>query len=299
MLQFLEPMQQLVAAFVLGLCTLIAAIVNAVAQTRVAREARSKSQPAPYASRRVRRWVILGAGMALALGWSATIAHDDAQAAEGSGRPVGIRAGVASLLGTRGAAGGDALAVALLHLRRPLTDREVVRLLHAYDLRPYAIDLRLSDEPEAWLPIPVEVGPAESVPRARTNAVRRAWQQACSYESLMATLNGAAPRAGEPTGRDTLALRLVRAQAGSARDHAERLADDEAVIHGLRVLASVASAGRAAQDSAVARAEVVRYDPGWTAGAPAEPGAEGCEVVRMRNDGTVAPDVRRVSASAD
>ncbi|HUF13972.1 MAG TPA: hypothetical protein VMN78_12785, partial [Longimicrobiales bacterium] len=262
MLQFFEPTQQLVAAFIIGSCTLFAAIVNAVAQLRVARDARRKSLPPPREAWRVRRWVVVGAGLALALGWSATTAQDHAQAADGSGgQATGL--GVASLFGGHwadGSADHDALTVALLHLRQPLTAEAVVRLLQTYDLRAYAVDLRLADEPEAWLPVPAGLAPAVSMPRARLDAERRAWQEACAFESVLATA-GAAHAAGEE--RDTLALRLVRARARDARSHAERLSQHDAVIHALRVLASGASASRVARDSAVARAEIARYDPGW------------------------------------
>lgn len=294
MLQFFEPTQQLVAALILGSCTLFAAIVNAVAQVRVARDARRKSQPPPRETRRVRRWVVLGAGFALALGWSATVAHDRAQAADGTGGQALVGAGVASLFGQRSDARNgtfvDGLAVALLHLRRPLTDRQVVRLLHQYDLRAYAIDLRLSDESEAWQSVPVGIAPAESMPRARADAVRRAWQEACAYESVMASAAGRPSSGGHPTERDTLAMRLVRARAVEARAYAERLEEDEAVIHALRVLASAAAASRAAQDSAVLRAEILRYDSGWTARTQPQPDGAGCDVVRLGENGTVAPD---------
>lgn len=294
MLSFFEPTQQLVAALVIGSCTLFAAVVNAMAHVRIAREARKKSQPSPPQTGRVRRWVVLAAGCALALGWSATVTDDQAQAADGAGGPFAI-GGVASLLGSRDAAGSGALTVALLHLRRPLTDGEAVGLLHAYDLRPYAIDLRLAGEPEAWLSVPVGIAPSESMPRARADAIRAAWQETCAFESVMASMSGGTTGVEEAAEPDTLALRLLRQRAATARRHAEQLADDEAVIHGLRVLASAASASRAAQDSAVARAEIIRYDPGWSA-ATRETAGEGCEIVRMREDGVVTAEARRMSA---
>ena len=289
MLQLFEPTQQLVAAMVIGSCTLFAAIVNAVAQVRIARDARRKSQPPPKEAWRVRRWVVVGAGLALALGWSATTAHDHAQAADASGAgSVGM--GVASLFGAApggGSGAHDALTVALLHLRQPLTDDEAARLLEAYDLRAYAVDLRLADEAEAWVPIPVGSAPAVSMPRARLDAVRRAWQEAWAFESGVAT-GGAAATTSAGSVPDTLALRLVRARARVARDHAERLSRDDAVVHALRVLASGASASRVAGDSAVVRAEITRYDPGWRVHTYAEPAGEGCEVVRMGEGAAVA-----------
>lgn len=290
MMQFFEPTQQLVAALILGSCTLCAALVNAVAQLRVAREARRKSQVPPRETGRVRRWVVLSAGLALALGWSATVALDHAQAADGSD---GGMIGVASLLGSRGPAAtsrDDALTVALLHLRRPLTDPEVVDLLHQYDMRAYAIDLRLAGEPETWVSIPVELAPAASTPAARAEAIRHAWQEACAYESVMATVSGEAPRGDAAPASDTLGIQLVRTRAEAARSRAERLAGDEAVVHALRVLASARSASRVAQDPSVVRAEIARYDEERRTPAAESPTDSGCEVVRLRADGTLAMD---------
>jgi hypothetical protein len=280
MLMVFEPSQQLMAALFVGTATVSAAVVNAMAQVKVAREARRNSKPAPPASRRVKLWVLAGAAVALGLGWSATGAQQSAQAADGSGRPNFIGAGVAAVIGPRDARSGQAqgtdgaLTLALLRLSQPMSEQQVVSLLQTYDLRAYAIDLRLVGASEAWRPVPVAIAPAEALPRARGEAVRHATMAACALEAITLTASDTTT-ASQQSARDTAALRIVRERAENARRHAQRLASDSAVIHAVRVLGSAASASRAAQDAAVARAELMRYDD-WTVPA-AELDGHACE----------------------
>jgi hypothetical protein len=156
-----------------------------------------------------------------------------------------------------------------------MSEQQVVSLLHAYDLRAYAVDLRLAGASESWRPVPVAIAPAQSLARARGEAVRHATAAACALDAITSSASGATTTPPQEGARDTAALRIVRERAENARRHAQRLASDSAVIHAVRVLGSAASASRAAQDAAVARAELMRYDD-WAAPA-AEPVAETCE----------------------
>lgn len=287
MLSLMEPSEQLLAALLVGGATVSAAIVNATAQVKVAREARKNSKPAPPPSKRMMRWLMVGGAVALGLGWSAT-----SDRLEGSsGRPGFMGAGVTSMLGASADDDDRSLIVAALHLVQPVTEEQALELLHAYNLSPYAIDVRLTGEPEAWLPVPTGRQPAITLPRARADAVRRAWQQTCALESVMVGANATSARVAHDSlstsataqadmAGDSAAFHAVRGEAGHARRRAEQLAEQPAVIHAIRVLATASAATRAAQDTAVARAEIVRFDPGWPTQEPA-PISEGCEVVQL------------------
>ena len=286
MLSLMEPSEQLLAALLVGGATVSAAIVNATAQVKVAREARKNSKPAPPPSKRMMRWLMVGGAVALGLGWSAT----SDRLGGSSGRQGFMGAGVTSMLGGSGDDDGS-LIVAALHLAQPVTEEHALELLHAYNLSPYAIDVRLTGEPEAWLPVPTGRQPAITLPRARADAVRRAWQQTCALEAVMVGVDATSARVPDdslststttPAGGsgDGAAFQAVRAEAGHARRRAEQLAEEPAVIHAIRVLATASAATRAAQDTAVARAEIVRFDPGWPTQEPA-PIGEGCEVVQL------------------
>ncbi len=285
MLSLIETSPELMAAIFVAVSTVSAALVNAVSQVKVAREARRTSKPAPPASKRTKRWLLVGAALALGLGWSATVAPTRAQADDGSSF-IGAR--VAAVLGPRRSVRGDVPAnvstVALLHFAQPLTERAAVDLLHAYDLRVYAIDLRLAGEPASWRAIPIGFAPDESVPHARRAALREAWQAACSLETA-AMMPAASENAMEPrlvsdeATSDEGAAQVEDVRAAAARMYAQRLAADSAVIHALRVIGNVASATRASQDSVVARAEIMRYDTQWAVREAAAPADAGCEVM--------------------
>lgn len=292
MLQLFEPSQQLVAALILGSCTLAAALVNAVAQMRVVHQARRKGVKKPVKVGRVRSWVVLGAAFALALGWSASSAYEVSGDAGDYAAGGYVTPGIASLLGGQrapaGASGMDTLVVASIELRQPLADDSVIALLRRYELRPYALDFRLAERPESWLPVPVGAGPSQVVAGARRGAVRRAWQEACAYESVMAAVAGEV--ATHPDGGDTdsVAMRLIGARAEAARRQAERLGGGEPATHALRVLAAGWSASRAASDPAVGSAEIVRYDPGWSVPVEADSDDPACEVVQVPPPGEPA-----------
>lgn len=276
MLQLFDPSQQLVAALILGSCTLGAAVVNAVAQLRVTRAARRKGLTSPRRPIKVRAWVVLGAALALALGWGATTGREAAAAAMPAGLPA-IGAGGHADPGAK-----DTLVVASIALSRPVDDGALIRLLRRYELRPYALDFRLADRDESWRAVPVGAAPDEVVEGARSRAVRRAWEETCAYESVIAAAaRGARPDA---SGRDSVAQRLIRTRAGAARRRAERLAEGEPAIHALRVVASRRSASAATTDSLVAGAEIVRYDPGWPIAAAPDPLDSSCEVIRVGED---------------
>ena len=282
MLMLIQPSEQLITALLVGGATVSAAVVNATAQVKVAREARKNSKPVPPASKRVMRWLVVSAAVALGLGWNAVSADDGAHATA----PGFLGAGVTSVIGSTLAADDDGgtLIVASLQLARPHAESDVMALLHAYGLRAYAVDMHLDGDGAAWLALPPGAEPAFSLPRARAAAVRRAWLGTCALE---AQLVGSAASVVAADSATTLAATTdsvvgspQQEAATQARARAERLGDERAVIHALRVLATPAAATAAAQDSAVAGAEIVRFDPGW----PMEetpPVGEGCDVVTL------------------
>lgn len=288
MLSLMETSPELMAAIFVAVSTVSAALVNAVSQVKVAREARRTSKPVPPSSRRKMRWLLVGgAALALGLGWSATVAPTPLEGAAGSSF-IGAR--MAAVFAPRTDARRDvpanASTVALLHFARPLTERAAIALLHAYDLRAYALDLRLAGEPAAWRAIPIGFAPDESVPHARRAALRRAWQAACSLETVAATQvdrPGPAAQHVPENEASAAASQVDEVRAAAARMYAQRLTADSAVIHGVRVLGTVAAATRASQDSVVARAEIMRYDTGWIR-EPAPDTAGDCEVVVLAAD---------------
>ncbi|HEX6588129.1 MAG TPA: hypothetical protein VF039_03825 [Longimicrobiales bacterium] len=286
MLMLIQPSEQLITALLVGGATVSAAVVNATAQVKVAREARKNSKPVPPASKRVMRWLVVSAAVALGLGWNAVSADDGARAPA----PGFLGAGVTSVLGntlTADDAGSD-LIVASLRLARPLAEADVMALLHAYGLRAYAVDMHLGGDGDAWLALPPGTEPALSLPRARAAAVRRAWLETCALEAQL--VGGDAARDGDAsvvardsaitpeTATDPVPASPQQEAAAQARARAERLGEVRAVIHALRVLATPEAATAAAQDPAVAGAEIVRFDPGWPM-EEAPPVVEGCDVV--------------------
>jgi len=264
MMQLFEPSQQLAAALILGACTLCAAIVNAVAQLRVARDARRKSQPAPR-SPGVRRWVVLGAALALALGWSATSAYDVAQASDISAASS-LGGGVTALIGGRRApvVVTDSLVVASLLLRSPTADDQVVDLLDRYDMRAFALAIRTQQAEQHWLRVPVAVSPDSALRWARLEAIRRATEEACAYESVLA----AAREGQREGGADTLGLRLVGTRAERARAHVQQLEEGAPIVVQARVISRSDAVRDAARDGRVRSADVGRFEPDWSAAEP-------------------------------
>ena len=291
MLQLFEPTPQLMAALILGSCTLAAAIVNAIAQLRVARAAKRKGSTPPKRAGRVRGWVILSAAFALVLAIGATSAREVAG--------DGIRAGAASV-GNEVAAlvapgsqhvmrareeqvteptgdfSGEPLVVASLVLRSALSDSAALVLLDYYELRLYALDLRLPERPEAWQRVPVGMAPAQVVAQAREQAARRARGEACAFETVMAAVSQEAKRDSTARQPDTMALRLIGSRAATARDDAIRLSGGEPAIHGMRVVGSSSAARAAAADTAVEQAVVAEHDPGWVVADGPQPESDRC-----------------------
>ena len=287
MLSLIQPSEQLVTALLVGGATVSAAIVNATAQVKVAREARRNSKPLPPPSKRVRRWLMVGAALALGLGWNAT----REQAAASGTRQDFLGAGVTSMLGSSVAVEVDEeeIIVASLRLSRPMSEADAVALLHSYDLRAYAVDIHLAGDEEVWVSLPPGGEPAFSLPRARAAAIRSAWLETCALEARLvgARANEDTAALADATDTTAIASSLVanmtsedpmRVAAAMARRRAERLAEQSAVIHSLRVLAAPSAATRAAQDPAVAGAELMRFDPGPAVDEPVAEAA-GCEVV--------------------
>lgn len=272
MLQLFEPTQQLTAALVLGACTLCAALVNAVAQMRVARQVRRnprKTEEVPPAAPRVRRWVVLGATVALALGWSAAERVQASSVA--SSRVFGAFGHEASDAKSEGG-----LAVALVELDGALGDSALAEFLQDHELRPYAVDFRLAEDDARWHPVSVATAPLAWAARLRAAAVRSALHQACGLEALTVD---ASP------GVDSVALALVRGHADAARERAGRLASGVAMSHAVRVVGTSSALIDLTDDPRVADAELWRWDPAVPL-APLSPDslgsdAGGCEVVRL------------------
>lgn len=270
MRNLLNIQPELLAALFVATATVSAAIVNARAQVKVAREARRSAKPVPPPSRRALRWLLLGFVLTVGLGWSAAIGT-------GTERRFGFMgAGVAAVLGPStqsSAAPLDSLAVAVLRLRGPMTDREVVALLQRHDLRLYAIDLPFTDHPQAWRPIPISVAPGTALPRARAEVVAHAQYEACMLAAAANALDSAAVTA---SGVDTTVARALRERVERARTEVQRLASEPAIIHGVRVLGTTSAAARALQDSAVANASISRYESGWEAWESVPPASTAC-----------------------